>query len=481
MADKPSYEELERRLNQSNAILEKVNNGIVIYEVKERGADFIFKYVNEAVETIEDVKKTDIIGRSVIEVFPGIIDLGLLDVFRRVWATGEAEHHPTTLYKDERICGFRENHVSKLSDDEIIAVYTDETERQKSENTLRESEHFYETVFDTIQDGITVLDMDMNILKMNRAMEIWYLPQKPYIGKKCYHTYHSKDSVCEGCPAQKAIATGNFQTKMVPRGGPAGTPGWIELTAFPIVNLEGNTIGAVEYVRNITARKTAEEELRNSEKKLKEIIDFLPDPTWVVDNEGIVIQWNHALERLTNIPAEEIIGKGDYEYAIPLYGKKRPVLIDLVLEPDEKWEDKYSYLENNGKILTNAESFHPSMGTQGIYLSGTASPLYDSDGETVGAIETVRDITEKKLLEQKKEKVIKKELDKALSNAKVLNGLLPICASCKQIRDDKGYWNQIENYIRDRSEAEFSHSLCPVCEEAFYGDQEWYKNITREK
>ncbi|MCP3932543.1 MAG: PAS domain-containing protein, partial [Bacteroidetes bacterium] len=331
-------------------------------------------------------------------------------------------------------------------------------------------------VFDTIQDGITVLDMDMNILKMNRAMESWYLPQKPYLGKKCYHTYHSRGSVCEGCPAQKAIATGKCQTKIVPRGGPAGTPGWIELSAFPIVNLDEHTIGAVEYVRNITARKTAEERLRNSEKKLKEIIDFLPDPTWVVDNEGIVIQWNHALEHLTNIPAEEIVGKGDYEYAIHLYGKKRPVLIDLVLEPDEKWEAKYSYLEKNGKILTNAESFHPSMGTQGVYLSGTASPLYDSDGETVGAIETVRDITEKKLLEQEKEKVIKDELDKALSNAKVLNGLLPICASCKQIRDDKGYWNQIENYIRDRSEAEFSHSLCPVCEEDLYGDQEWYKN-----
>ncbi len=143
MTAKPSYEELERRLNQSNAILEKVNNGIVIFEVKERGADFIFKYVNKAVETIENVKKTDIIGRSVIEVFPGIIDLGLLDVFRRVWTTGEAEHYPTTLYKDERICGFRKNHVSKLSDDEIVAVYTDETERQKSENSLRESEHFY--------------------------------------------------------------------------------------------------------------------------------------------------------------------------------------------------------------------------------------------------------------------------------------------------------------------------------------------------
>jgi methyl-accepting chemotaxis protein len=62
------------------------------------------------------------------------------------------------------------------------------------------------------------------------------------------------------------------------------------------------------------------------------------------------------------------------------------------------------------------------------------------------------------------------ELQKALSEIKTLSGLLPICASCKKIRDDKGYWNQIELYIRDHTEAEFSHSLCPICADKFYGD-----------
>jgi len=62
------------------------------------------------------------------------------------------------------------------------------------------------------------------------------------------------------------------------------------------------------------------------------------------------------------------------------------------------------------------------------------------------------------------------ELQKALSEIKTLSGLLPICASCKMIRDDKGYWNQIEAYIRDRSEAEFSHSICPECAERLYSD-----------
>ncbi len=81
---------------------------------------------------------------------------------------------------------------------------------------------------------------------------------------------------------------------------------------------------------------------------------------------------------------------------------------------------------------------------------------------------TVRHVlkVEKELLHERN------ELQKALSEIKTLSGLLPICASCKKIRDDKGYWNQIELYIRDRSDAEFSHSICPICAEKLYGHLE---------
>ncbi|MDI7260282.1 MAG: PAS domain S-box protein [Thermodesulfobacteriota bacterium] len=79
----------------------------------------------------------------------------------------------------------------------------------------------------------------------------------------------------------------------------------------------------------------------------------------------------------------------------------------------------------------------------------------------------VRDITERKRAEQEREKLIQ-ELQEALTKVKKLSGLLPICASCKKIRDDKGYWNQIEGYIRDHSEAEFSHGICPDCARKLY-------------
>lgn len=74
-----------------------------------------------------------------------------------------------------------------------------------------------------------------------------------------------------------------------------------------------------------------------------------------------------------------------------------------------------------------------------------------------------------------------KELKEALAKVKKLSGLLPICAACKKIRDDKGYWNQIETYIHDHSEAKFSHGVCPECSDKMYGDQDWYKKRRREK
>lgn len=98
----------------------------------------------------------------------------------------------------------------------------------------------------------------------------------------------------------------------------------------------------------------------------------------------------------------------------------------------------------------------------------TATPYLDQKGRKVGIIETFQDITLRKDLEQEKEELID-ELQEALAKVKVLSGFLPICASCKKIRDDKGYWTQIETYIRNHSEAEFSHGICPECMEKHYG------------
>ncbi len=95
--------------------------------------------------------------------------------------------------------------------------------------------------------------------------------------------------------------------------------------------------------------------------------------------------------------------------------------------------------------------------------------LRDNENNPTAVIEISRDITDLKLIEEERDKLIKK-LQDALENASNLRGLLPICSSCKKVRDDDGYWHQVEVYIRDHSDADFSHSICPDCKKTLYSD-----------
>jgi len=219
----------------------------------------------------------------------------------------------------------------------------------------------------------------------------------------------------------------------------------------------------------IEERKQAEQALANSERRLTDIIEFLPDPTWVIDTDGKVIAWNRAVERITGIDKKNMIGRGGYAYALPFYGEPRPMLIDLALRRDAHWEKDYLSLKEEAGVLVASESFHPSMEGGGRYFASTASRLYDAQENVIGSIESIRDITAAKRLEKERERLIG-ELQGAIAKIRTLSGLLPICASCKKIRDDKGYWNQIETFIRDHSEAEFSHGICPDCARKLYPD-----------
>lgn len=139
-------------------------------------------------------------------------------------------------------------------------------------------------------------------------------------------------------------------------------------------------------------RKEILELLTNTCQHCESIINFLPDPTFLINTEGEVIAWNHAMETLSGIAAEKIIGQGDYIYAVPYYGKRRPIMIDLVLNPDLEIEHYYPFITKENETLIS-EIYCPAIEK---YLWVKASPLYDNFGEKIGAIEVTRDITELK-------------------------------------------------------------------------------------
>jgi PAS domain S-box-containing protein len=141
--------------------------------------------------------------------------------------------------------------------------------------------------------------------------------------------------------------------------------------------------------------------LQESRRQLTDIIEFLPDATLAIDKEGRVIIWNKAIEKMTGIPAAEMIGKCDYAYTIPFYGEARPQLMDLVFADREEIADRYPDITRQGNTVM-AEVFCNALhNNEGAWVFAKASPLHDQSGNIIGAIESIRDITERKQAEDK--------------------------------------------------------------------------------
>ncbi|OPY37421.1 MAG: aerobic respiration control sensor protein ArcB [Methanoregula sp. PtaU1.Bin051] len=154
-------------------------------------------------------------------------------------------------------------------------------------------------------------------------------------------------------------------------------------------------------VIHVIDRKQAREELNQSRQQMADLINFLPDATFAIDLEGRVIAWNHAMEEMTGIPGTAILGSGDYAYAVPIYGERRPILIDFILNKDKMIEKQYQHLQRQGDKLIS-ELYVPNLyNGKGAYIWFIASPLYDIRGNVIGAIEAIRDITVRKEAENK--------------------------------------------------------------------------------
>ncbi len=280
--------------------------------------------------------------------------------------------------------------------------------------TLRQSEEKYRTILDNVEAGYYELDLAGNVTGGSEvAGKLSGTTLQEFIGK----------NYAEFCDENGAKTLFEIYHKVYETGQPATAVEWnvkapdgthvsLEASVALMRDADCRPIGFRGTIRDISERKKAEEELENSRRHLMEIIDFLPDPTWVVDNQGKVVAWNRAIEKLTRVKAEDMVGKGDFEYAIPFYGEKRPILIDLVRNWDESYEEKYISLKREGEYLFSEETFHPSLGEAGIYLAAKARVLYDSEGKPAGAIESARDITDRKKAENELRKA-KKEADEA--------------------------------------------------------------------
>ena len=301
---------------------------------------------------------------------------------------------------------------------QVVHVAHDITERKQAEDKLRESEERNRMLMERLPESVVVYDLKGKAIFVNSAFEKTFgWSREEVLGKKI--DFVPPELAAETKSAiQKMLAAGDetlfFETRRLTK---KGDPLDVQLSTAPFHDPSGQKVGNIVILNDITERKRAEKTIKNSEQRLSQIINFLPDPTWVVDNDGRVVTWNRAMEKLTGIKTEDIIGKGNFEYALPFYGERRPVLIDLIQDWKPEYKEKYLSIKKEGNKLV-AESYHADLGDDGMYLLLTASLIYDAADQVAGAIESLRDITERKYMEDElvEAKRIADEANKAKSD-----------------------------------------------------------------
>lgn len=194
------------------------------------------------------------------------------------------------------------------------------------------------------------------------------------------------------------LATGGESSWELPIRAEDGSE-FIVIARTSPINQQNQIVGELLLIEDITERKQAEAELRESQRRLADTIESLPDATMVIDRQGRIMYWNREMVELTGFPAIDMVGRGNYEHALPFYGIRRPILVDMVIDPQVNIEQHYLYIHKEGNVLFTETKTIPFKGRARI-LWGRAAPLFDTKGEIVGAIESVRDITDRKEAEE---------------------------------------------------------------------------------
>jgi len=283
-------------------------------------------------------------------------------------------------------------------EDVILSITRDITERKRAEAALRESEELYRTLVSLSPDAISMADMDGRLTFASpKARQLFGdLPDDEILGRPILSWVAPEEQEKASANIGHLLTAGTLTATEFTLVKKDGTRFVGEVNAAVIHSPDGSPMSMIIITRDVTERKRIEEELLRSQRQLADIIEFLPDPTLVINNEGTVIAWNRAMEEMSGISKSNMIGKGDFEYSLPFFGSRRPILIDLLSASEEKKMELYESVSTVGGAIV-AETYAPqAYGGKGAYLWSVATALFDGQGNVAGAIESLRDVTERK-------------------------------------------------------------------------------------
>ncbi|MBI5602916.1 MAG: PAS domain S-box protein [Deltaproteobacteria bacterium] len=306
-------QQAEKALRESEVrfreIFENMTEGVAIYQAEEGGTDFVLKDINPAGARSGKIERHKIKDRSVQVVFPGIKEMGLLEVFQEVYRTGKPNWHPVSRYTDDRISLWAENYVFKLPSGEIVTVYDDLTERVKAEEKLRESEEKFRHLVEAASEGICRVDENFTITYVNRQMAemLGYSPEE-MVGRPIENFMFPEDlasHISKQADRRKGILE-RYERKFRHK---EGTTLWTIVSPKPLIDENGKFRGSFATFTDITQRKTMEEILNDSEEKYRTLFEHTGAGLIIVEEDTTISLVNNEFLKLSGYLKEEIEGK----------------------------------------------------------------------------------------------------------------------------------------------------------------------------
>ncbi|WDP90583.1 MAG: PAS domain S-box protein [Desulfobacter sp.] len=425
---------------------------------------------NDAFESFFGQKREALIGKSVFDINPE----ALAEIYHAkdeaLFESGGTQRYESQVQNargeirdvifDKSVFMDKKGRIAGL-----IGTVLDITEKKESLRALQESEARFRAIFDDANDGILVAHSEKKTFVMANNVICRMLGySKEELFSRSVHDIHPEQELPDVLRVFKKQARQEIKIAPdIPVKRKNGSVFYADINTVLLTIGEDKLL--VGIFRDVTQRREMEAALKKSEERFREMADLLP---------GAVVETDEAVNiTYMNRMGMKMFGYDQVDIALGMNGLDRvcPEQRDRAARRLQERIQRQSVSPTEYRMLSK------DLKEFWVYLN--ASPII-KDGQVKGFRIVLTDINEQKKMESEREDLIG-ELQDALAEIKTLRGIVPICSKCKKIRDDKGYWNILENFIQEHSEASFSHSLCPQCSDELYGNESWYQKMKKGK